>query len=172
MNEENVVETNEEQIQGVVEKTRNNVPAKEVSKWSMVIAAIWIGGLSLLKAFWGLIAKSPDPFGLSIKEIVFSGVALGFPRTRGGVSYTDIHNKDNTEFSPHTRGCFPASEKAENKEVVFPAHAGVFLQERILETDKLGFPRTRGGVSLEKSRVEIKGVFSPHTRGCFHKEVF
>jgi len=76
MNEENVVETNEEQIQGVIEKTRNNVPAKEVSKWSMVIAAIWIGGLSLLKAFWGLIAKSPDPFGLSIKEIVFSGVAL------------------------------------------------------------------------------------------------
>lgn len=48
--------------------------AKEISKWSMVVAAIWIAALSLLKALWGLF--SPVPFGLTMGDIVLSGVVL------------------------------------------------------------------------------------------------
>jgi len=53
---------------------RKSAPAKEISKWSMVIASVWIGILSLLKAFWGLVSDAP--FGLTIQEIIYSGLAL------------------------------------------------------------------------------------------------
>ena len=50
------------------------IKVKEVSKWSMIVSALWIGLLSLVKGF------SPVLFGgdfaLSIKEIIFSGLAL------------------------------------------------------------------------------------------------
>jgi Kef-type K+ transport system membrane component KefB len=48
--------------------------AKGVSLASMVIAGVWIGALSLLKAFWGLLSQKE--FGLSMEEILFSGVVL------------------------------------------------------------------------------------------------
>ncbi len=47
--------------------------AKEVSKVSMIVAGVWIGALSMLKGFSPLLGFE---FGLSIKEIVFSGVAI------------------------------------------------------------------------------------------------
>jgi len=59
--------------------------AKEISKWSMVVAALWIGILSLVKAFWPLIAKPvmlatgevrASTFGLDMGDIIFSGLAL------------------------------------------------------------------------------------------------
>jgi hypothetical protein len=48
--------------------------AREISKWSMVVAAIWIAGLSLLKAFWPLISEKQ--FGLTMNEVMGSGVVL------------------------------------------------------------------------------------------------
>jgi hypothetical protein len=42
--------------------------AKEISKWSMVVAALWIGALSLVKGIWG--------FGLEMTDIIYSGLAL------------------------------------------------------------------------------------------------
>ncbi|MDR0400247.1 MAG: hypothetical protein LBH51_04820 [Treponema sp.] len=48
--------------------------AREISKWSMVVASIWIAGLSLLKAFWPLL--SGTEFGLTMNEILLSGVVL------------------------------------------------------------------------------------------------
>jgi nitrate/nitrite transporter NarK len=48
--------------------------AKDVSLKSMIIAAIWVGVLTLAKAFWGLI--SDKAFGLSVSEIVFSGMMI------------------------------------------------------------------------------------------------
>ena len=48
--------------------------AKDVSLKSMIISAIWIGALSLLKAFWGLISEKA--FGLTMNEIVLSGVIM------------------------------------------------------------------------------------------------
>jgi DMSO/TMAO reductase YedYZ heme-binding membrane subunit len=59
-----------------VEKTekKEGPAAKDVSLKSMIISAVWIGALSLLKAFWGLISKAT--FGLSMNEIVLSGVIM------------------------------------------------------------------------------------------------
>jgi hypothetical protein len=48
--------------------------AKGVSLASMVVAGVWIGLLSLLKAFWGLL--SGKPFGLDMDEILVSGIVL------------------------------------------------------------------------------------------------
>jgi len=48
--------------------------AKDVSLKSMVISAVWIGALSILKAFWGLISEKT--FGLTMNEIVLSGVIM------------------------------------------------------------------------------------------------
>jgi hypothetical protein len=57
-----------------VDEKKKAPGAKDVSLGSMVIAGIWIGALSLLKAFWALI--SSKPFGLTMEEILFSGVML------------------------------------------------------------------------------------------------
>ena len=48
--------------------------AKEISKWSMVVAALWIGVLSLVKGVWGLF--SAKAFGLEMIDIIYSGLAL------------------------------------------------------------------------------------------------
>lgn len=48
--------------------------AKNVSLKSMIVSAVWIGILSLVKAFWSLISK--EPFGLSMNDIVLSGVIM------------------------------------------------------------------------------------------------
>jgi hypothetical protein len=57
----------------IIEK-KNGHGAKDVSLASMIISAIWIGALSVVKAFWPLI--SDKPFGLSMNEIVLSGVIM------------------------------------------------------------------------------------------------
>ena len=48
--------------------------AKDVSLKSMVVSGLWIGLLSLVKAFWGL--ASDKPFGLDMGEILLSGIVL------------------------------------------------------------------------------------------------
>ncbi|HCC37019.1 MAG TPA: hypothetical protein DEQ14_05100 [Treponema sp.] len=48
--------------------------AKDISLKSMIIAAIWIGVLSLVKAAWALV--SDKTFGLSMNDIVLSGVVM------------------------------------------------------------------------------------------------
>ena len=55
---------------------RETASAREISKWSMVVAAGWIGVLSLVKAFWGLFALPGQEFGLSMGDIVLSGITL------------------------------------------------------------------------------------------------
>jgi hypothetical protein len=53
---------------------KNGPEAKDVSLKSMIISAVWIGVLSLAKAFWGLVTEKA--FGLSMSEIVLSGVIM------------------------------------------------------------------------------------------------
>jgi hypothetical protein len=48
--------------------------AKNISLKSMIISAVWIGILSLAKAFWSLVTEKA--FGLTISEIVLSGVIM------------------------------------------------------------------------------------------------
>jgi hypothetical protein len=59
---------------GSVSEQKNGLAAKDVSLKSMIIAAVWIGVLTLAKAFWGLV--SDTAFGLSTGEIVLSGIML------------------------------------------------------------------------------------------------
>jgi hypothetical protein len=59
-------------MSGTVEK--KGPGAKGVSLASMVVAGAWIGALSLLKAFWGLLTAKE--FGLPMEEILLSGVVL------------------------------------------------------------------------------------------------
>ena len=51
------------------------VSAREISKWSMVVAALWIGILSIVKAVWPLFSGGAQ-FGLEMNEIILSGLAL------------------------------------------------------------------------------------------------
>jgi len=55
---------------------KNGHGARDVSLASMIISAIWIGVLSLVKALWGLIVASDKPFGLTMNEIVLSGIVI------------------------------------------------------------------------------------------------
>ena len=55
-------------------KLKQKPAAKDVTLKSMIIAAIWIGVLSLVKAFWPLF--SVTDFGLTMKDIVLSGVIM------------------------------------------------------------------------------------------------
>lgn len=55
-------------------KVKKNVKAKEISKWSMVISAVWISGWCSVKAVWGLFSKTE--FGLTVWEIIISGLAI------------------------------------------------------------------------------------------------
>jgi hypothetical protein len=53
---------------------KNTPAAKDVTLKSMIISAVWIGVLSLVKAFWGLMTEKA--FGLTMSEIVLSGVIM------------------------------------------------------------------------------------------------
>ena len=48
---------------------------------------------------------------------------------------------------------------------VFPAHAGVILEENARQYSKTRFSRTRGGDPSEDQTVKVAGKFFPHTRG-------
>ncbi|MDR2914903.1 MAG: hypothetical protein LBV74_08750 [Tannerella sp.] len=56
------------------ETEKKGLNAKDVTLKTMIIAALWIGVLSLIKAFWGLLSSAS--FGLDMKEIVMSGAVI------------------------------------------------------------------------------------------------
>ena len=62
-------------------KEDNKASPKQVSFFAMILSGIWIGVLSLVKAFWGVLGIIIAPlkeitFGLTMGDIVFSGVIL------------------------------------------------------------------------------------------------
>lgn len=67
-----------EQINGEIQELevsgKKGVSAKEVSKWSMIVSAIWIAVWSVVKAIWPLFAKGE--FGLTMWEIILSGLFI------------------------------------------------------------------------------------------------
>ena len=48
---------------------------------------------------------------------------------------------------------------------VFPAHAGVILEDQTPEVVAESVPRTRGGDPAEQARAQLTQECSPHTRG-------
>ncbi len=67
--------------------------------------------------------------------------------------------------SPHTRGSSSRSAVVAHRCGVLPAHAGVFLADRINVTTGSRPPRTRGGLPTLTLVKGSKTVSSPHTRG-------
>ena len=59
---------------GSAHTEKPTISAKEISKWSMIVACLWIGLLTLAKALWGFV--SDRPFGLEVNEIIMTGLAL------------------------------------------------------------------------------------------------
>ena len=57
-----------EEIKGEVLKTKTS--AKDISKWSMIIAGVWISVLSIIKGVF------PESFNLTIDEIIKTGITL------------------------------------------------------------------------------------------------
>ena len=64
----------EEKVEEKAEEKKDGIRAKDVSLGMMVTASIWIGALSLTKAFWPLF--SDKPFGLTMYEIILSGLVI------------------------------------------------------------------------------------------------
>jgi len=62
-------------------KEEKNTSPKQISFFAMIISSVWIALLSLIKAFWGVLgiiieSLKDVSFGLTIGDIVFSGVIL------------------------------------------------------------------------------------------------
>ena len=58
------------EIKGELLTVKATTSAKSISKWSMIIAGVWIAGLSIVKGIW------PGVFKLSIDEIIKTGITL------------------------------------------------------------------------------------------------
>ena len=70
----------------------------------------------------------------------------GFPRIRGDVPTANPAAEGAIRFSPHTRGYSGCCARPPQKEVVFPAYAGMFpAWSRLLNTAP-SFPRIRGDI--------------------------
>ena len=55
------------------------------------------------------------------------------------------------------------------EKIVFPACAGMFLEQRLADYVIRGFPRMRGDVPSAWTGLRIVDKFSPHARGCSGK---
>ena len=93
-------------------------------------------------------------------------VLSSFPRIRGDVPDASSGRTNEPVFSPHTRGCSCDATLGASEAEVFPAYAGMFLRSVNIPRAVICFPRIRGDVPTDKSKVLLYQVFSPHTRGC------
>ena len=90
----------------------------------------------------------------------------GFPRTRGDVPNRGFFRHKWARFSPHTRGCSVLFDQVHFLEVVFLAHAGMFLSRISVILRPSCFPRICGDVPHQPRSGGKRCRFSPHTRGC------
>lgn len=92
----------------------------------------------------------------------------GIPRIRGGVSRCIRRKTAQTQYSPHTRGCFRFNPLAEEMQAVFPAYAGVFpfSVEKVC-VDQV-FPAC-AGVCLFQCLFLVKGIRFPGMCGGVSK---
>ena len=73
--------TVEDTKEAVKEAASKKAGAKEITLFAMILAGVWIIVLCLVKAFWGVFGILWKPlkevtFGLSVGEILYSGVVL------------------------------------------------------------------------------------------------
>ena len=89
-----------------------------------------------------------------------------FPRARGDVPSWRRRLYQIRVFSPRTRGCSLTPREVLIHAVVFPAHAGMFLESPSPPSPVVCFPRARGDVPFLHVNAESAQQFSPRTRGC------
>ncbi|SQH27577.1 Domain of uncharacterised function (DUF2825) [Arcanobacterium haemolyticum] len=95
-------------------------------------------------------------------------VMVTLPRTRGGISTSRLRPPWIRTSSPHTRGYFLPFTQSLFTYALFPAHAGVFLDNPGKKDVSFALPRTRGGISPHRLCQAPRCSSSPHTRGYFH----
>ena len=89
---------------------------------------------------------SPHTRGCSVVQIRFECLKIRFPRIRGDVPPTLSVTSQSMWFSPHTRGCSADAIGDKPVDVVFPAYAGMFLENLPVKVITTSFPRIRGDV--------------------------
>ena len=89
------------------------------------------------------------------------------PRASGGVSERRAAVPRARRSSPRKRGCFRSSPSRRGFPAVFPAQAGVFLNQVFVSKPLIGLPRASGGVSSLPPEIRPCSRSSPRKRGCF-----
>ena len=85
--------------------------------------------------------------GVFLGQFVDSGLLLGLPHARGGVSNQRLSLCCNAPSSPRPWGCYTAFDKDPAHELVFPTPVGVFLASRTTGSTGDSLSHARGGVS-------------------------
>ena len=112
--------------------------------------------------------RAPSVFpayaGVFLKQIAGVLGIPGLPRIRGGVSYVRALADRIGKSSPHTRGCFLTTDSAISRLSVFPAYAGVFLNDRFSDIAIEVFP-AYAGVFLLRFVMNLVMPRLPRIRG-------
>ena len=85
---------------------------------------------------------------------------------RGDVPQISSHKTGQLMFSPRARGCSCRSVDPAAVISVFPACAGMFPNEFIVQAQVHSFPRVRGDVPSRRQVWSHQCRFSPRARGC------
>ena len=93
-------------------------------------------------------------------------LALSFPRVRGDVPPRPLLTACYRPFSPRARGCSYEPEGPTVHIDVFPACAGMFLENVHGKAIFPRFPRVRGDVPDVQRGQALVHPFSPRARGC------
>ena len=114
----------------------------------------------------GLPVFSPHARGCSALRGGLDRALVRFPRMRGDVPRKVPQWKPKTTFSPHARGCSSPEAAKLLRAYVFPACAGMFLEDVHGKAIFPRFPRMRGDVPVRSMIPAWAWGFSPHARGC------
>ena len=90
----------------------------------------------------------------------------GFPRVCGDVPTGMTTLSATYLFSPRMRGCSALLPEITDRQIVFPAYAGMFPLLQRGHTRRERFPRVCGDVPGGVFYRNIRVLFSPRMRGC------
>ena len=92
---------------------------------------------------------------------------MGFPRVRGDVPSGAWVTSPKFGFSPRARGCSAMGLVQRKRALVFPACAGMFLNEHTPPNTNTRFPRVRGDVPRGRGCEISHSLVFPACAGMF-----